>query len=69
MALSYAATSRLSSDELRFTEHIDRHGRLVVPVERWLEPTPAREGWTPWWVNVNLAHPIQKVVTYKPVSA
>lgn len=38
---------------------------LRVPVERSTDPTPAREGWKPFWVNVNLDRTPQKLVYYK----
>jgi hypothetical protein len=38
---------------------------LRVPVERSIDKAPAREGWEPFFVNVNLDHPVQKVVSYK----
>ena len=49
----------------RSEEHISIYGHLKVPVARSTDPAPEREGWEPFFVNVNLDHPIQKVVTYR----
>lgn len=49
----------------RTAEHIDERGRLSVPVERAMDVTPRREGWEPYWVNVNLGASPQKVVKYR----
>lgn len=49
----------------RDEEYIDIQGHLCVPVANWLDKGPVREGWIPFWVNVNLNDPIQKVVSYK----
>lgn len=46
-------------------EHLDRHGRLVVPVRHWDDVSPVRPGWKPWWVNVNLDRIPVRFVTYK----
>ena len=48
----------------RSEEHIDIRGNLCVPVARSIDPAPKREGWTPYWVNIDLSDPIQKVVKY-----
>lgn len=49
----------------RGVEHIANSGHLKVPVMRWLDSPPAREGWEPFFVNVNLADPVVKVYTYR----
>lgn len=41
---------------------------LRVPVANRLDPTPQREGWTPFWVNVNLDRDPQKLVYYRKAS-
>jgi hypothetical protein len=48
----------------RTDEHIDSEGRLVVPVERRIDPAPYRPGWAPRWVNVDLNRTPRKLVTY-----
>jgi hypothetical protein len=52
----------------RSEEHISSFGVLRVPVKRSYDPTPKREGWEPFFVNINLDDPIQKVVSYKRVQ-
>jgi hypothetical protein len=53
----------------RDEEHIDSRGHLRVPLERAISLSPTRAGWKPFWVNVNLDDPIQKVVVYRKVSS
>lgn len=55
---------------LRHVEHITITGSLSVPVARSIDPSPKREGWKPYWVNINLAdEQTQKQVLYKRVTA
>jgi hypothetical protein len=53
----------------RSEEHIDISGHLKVPVTHSIDPAPEREGWVPFWVNINLNPDsndgIEKVVSYK----
>jgi hypothetical protein len=49
----------------RSEEFIDIRGHLNVPCTSSLDPAPTRDGWAPFWVNVNLNDPIRKVVFYK----
>jgi hypothetical protein len=53
----------------RSEEHVDIHGHLCAPVARSIDPAPKRHGWKPYWVNINLNDPVQKVVKYKRVEA
>ena len=46
-------------------EHINVDGRLEVPVWNYLDPTPIREGWEPYWVNVNLDRKPVRWITYR----
>ncbi len=46
-------------------EHIDASGRLQVPVEKSIDPTPVREGWVPYFVAVSLDRSPQKWITYR----
>lgn len=52
----------------RDEEYIDIQGHLKVPVASVRDKAPEREGWKPWWVNINLRDPIQKVVIYRRVK-
>ena len=52
------------TDELRATERVDQSGRLHVPVAKSMDRTPKREGWEPFFVNIQLNRPTQKVVIY-----
>lgn len=38
---------------------------LRVPVARSSDKAPVREGWTPFFVNVDLTRTPQKIVSYK----
>jgi hypothetical protein len=53
----------------RSEEYIDISGHLRVPCASSMERAPAREGWEAFFVNVNLADPIQKVCIYKRATA
>lgn len=56
----------------RNEERIDISGHLCVPVASSWDKAPVREGWTPFWVNVNLDAAtndgVQKVVKYKATA-
>lgn len=49
----------------RYSERIDHRGQLQVPVFDWWERPPEREGWKPYFVNVNLNRVPVKVYTYR----
>jgi hypothetical protein len=49
-------------------EHLDSENRLVVPVRYRFDSTPKRDGWKPFWVNVNLNRIPVRYVTYKRVT-
>jgi len=38
----------------RSEEYIDIRGHLRVPVPSWFDRAPQREGWSPFWVNIDL---------------
>lgn len=54
---------------LRSEEYIDIGGHLRVPVASSWNQAPEREGWEPFFVNINLNkddnHGIEKVVIYR----
>jgi len=56
----------------RSEEHIDITGRLRVPVASWWDDPPKREGWEPYFVNVNLDPEtndgMAKVYSYRRVN-
>lgn len=52
----------------RSKEHIDKSGRLRVPLAKSTDKAPFRKGWEPFFVNINLDHPVQKVVSYRRVG-
>lgn len=58
-----------AEDKRRAAEYVDSRGHLHVPVARSTDPTPARPGWTPYFVNIHLNRPTQKVVTYRRTEA
>lgn len=59
----------MTQEERWTTEHIDISGNLSVPVEDASTKTPARDGWEPFFVAVNLAHPtVAKNVKYRRVA-
>lgn len=39
---------------------------LRVPVARSIDKAPHREGWEPFFVNIDLKRDPQKIVSYKP---
>jgi hypothetical protein len=47
------------------TEHIDILGHLRVPVADSFDRAPEREGWEPFWVNINLERDPVKVFAYR----
>jgi len=49
----------------RADEYVTSYGVLRVPVKSSIEKAPERKGWVPFFVNINLSDPIQKVVSYK----
>jgi hypothetical protein len=49
----------------RDEEYININGHLRVPVATSVAPAPERAGWEPFFVNINLADPVQKVVSYR----
>lgn len=53
----------------RSEEYIDISGHLRVPCASSMERAPAREGWEPFFVSVNLADPTPKVISYRRVTA
>lgn len=57
----------MGSDRNR--EYIDTSDHLHVPLPSWWDDSPARDGWTPFFVNINMDHPIQKVVIYERAAA
>lgn len=58
-----------TQEERRCTEHIDISGHLNVPLADSFEKAPEREGWKPFFVNIDLSHPtVQKVVKYKEAA-
>jgi hypothetical protein len=50
-------------------EHLDVIGNLCVPVDSSIEVAPKREGWEPFWVNVNLSRKPQKWILYRKLPA
>lgn len=54
----------------RDEEYIDIQGHLRVPLRSsvW-DRAPEREGWKPFWVNISLKDPIQKVVIYRRIES
>ena len=49
----------------RSEEYIDILGHLQVPVASWWDSAPKREGWIPYWVNINLSREPVKIYSYK----
>ncbi len=54
-----------TEDQRRATEFIDSRDHLHVPVANSLDPAPKREGWKPYFVNIVLTRPTQKVILYQ----
>ena len=63
-----AAIDRLRMRE-QGIEHIDADGRLNVPIAKYLDPTPRRPGWHPWWSNVNLDRTPVRWIIYRRTPA
>lgn len=49
-----------------YVEHIDNNGNLKVPVNNRFTQAPNRDGWKPFWVNVNMDRDPIKIFTYRP---
>lgn len=58
----------MTQDERWENEHIAINGHLHVPVMRWIDPAPRREGWEPFFVTVNLSRTPPKQYIYRRVS-
>jgi hypothetical protein len=58
----------MSSEVLLIKEHVDKRGRLLVPVRGRLTAAPARPGWVPVWVNANCDRIPEQLITYMPAA-
>lgn len=55
----------MTQDERWTNEHIDVCGHLHVPVANSFDPAPTREGWVPFFVNIQLDRTPQKHHIYR----